>query len=217
MYEENPEQIDGLTEYILTQLQPLRKPQATDLLRDRIAALPQELEDMVLDQITWPMADNPSLEPTRCGTPEFWLQALLTGQALPWLWDLERGACVAHHTTKPDPSKGEDWDWELLVRKLAQTNIFDDGQPMKNAPNGLRNRRRIWRCCNELVPGMFDRQNQPAQDWSKKYPDLTPEGERVKAPPSSMFLQRNESEPVARKKESLRHRLMGRIRGDKYY
>ena len=57
---------------------------------------------------------------------------------LPWLWDLD--------PTMPLLDKGNDlWDWEQLVRQLAQVEVFEPGNPMSKAPLNLRNRRRIWR------------------------------------------------------------------------
>jgi hypothetical protein len=41
------------------------------------------------------------------------------------------------------------WDWERLVRELAQTESFELGNLMDNDPLGLRNRRRIWRLIEE--------------------------------------------------------------------
>lgn len=59
---------------------------------------------------------KPQPRATRRGELESWIHALLTVQALPWLWHLERGACVGHHTTKLDLNRGEDWDKGLLAR-----------------------------------------------------------------------------------------------------
>jgi hypothetical protein len=41
------------------------------------------------------------------------------------------------------------WDWELLVRQLTETDIFEPGKLMDHALLGLRNRRRIWRLVDE--------------------------------------------------------------------
>ena len=41
------------------------------------------------------------------------------------------------------------WDWERLVRQLAQTEIFESGNLTESAPLGLRNRRQIWRLVGE--------------------------------------------------------------------
>ncbi len=45
------------------------------------------------------------------------------------------------------------WDWELLVRQLAQVEAFEEGNLMPSMPLGLRNRRRIWRLVDEARPG----------------------------------------------------------------
>lgn len=41
------------------------------------------------------------------------------------------------------------WDWELLVRQLAQLDAFEPGGVMESAPWALRNRRRIWRLLDD--------------------------------------------------------------------
>lgn len=40
------------------------------------------------------------------------------------------------------------FDWELLVRQLAQLDVFEPGTAMPHP--GLRNRRRIWRILEEM-------------------------------------------------------------------
>ena len=60
----------------------------------------------------------------------------------PWLWDVDlwtafQGVVAA-------------WDWERLVRMLAQADAFEPGGCMQGAPLALRNRRRIWRMLMEM-------------------------------------------------------------------
>lgn len=135
------------------------------------------------------MEDNALLQPTRCGIPEFWMHALMTGKAIPWLWDMNQDMCmVKHHFRKPGESKDDDWDWELLVRQLSQANVFDYGQPMSEAPKGLRNRRRIWKCCRELMPdtGSMERLRRKPEDEFKKTPTkISSEPHNAVCPPSS--------------------------------
>ncbi|KAL8941407.1 MAG: hypothetical protein Q9216_002252 [Gyalolechia sp. 2 TL-2023] len=199
-FDADPEEVPGLTEYILSQLQPLstssssspptKEKEATSL-SSRIAALPQELQDMIPPQISWPMEDNPDPRPTRCGTPEFWMHALMTGKAVPWLWDLNQDMCmVKHHFRKPNESKDNDWDWELMVRQLSQVDVFDLGRLMGRAPGGLRNRRRIWRCCRELVPDTvameeLKREKRLEYGGKKAAPSVNPEVRDATFQPSS--------------------------------
>lgn len=83
----------------------------------------------------------------------------------PWLWDLDseiineysyrNRADQTEKKEKSSPSFSAEnfWDWELLVRQLAQANAFEPGKPMERAPLGLRNRRRIWRLLEDARYG----------------------------------------------------------------
>jgi hypothetical protein len=79
---------------------------------------------------------------------------LFNRQILPWLWDLDISALQSYPMT-PEASdvptyEAEDvWDWERLVRTLAQVEVFEPGNPLQHAPLRLRNRRRIWRLLEE--------------------------------------------------------------------
>lgn len=71
---------------------------------------------------------------------------LFSGKMFPWLWDLTSDSLAsmidADRRTYEDDNA---WDWEQLVRQLAQVDIFTKGHTMENVQLGLRNRRRIWR------------------------------------------------------------------------
>ncbi|KAL9008823.1 MAG: hypothetical protein Q9173_006091 [Seirophora scorigena] len=66
----NPvERISGWTGYVLSHLQRLENAPDKIYLGDRIAALPQELQDTISQYISWPIVDNSTLEPTATQTP----------------------------------------------------------------------------------------------------------------------------------------------------
>lgn len=157
----------GLTGYVLSHLERLENAPDKIYLANRIKALPQELQDSISQHDTWPMADNCTLEPTRYADPESWMLGLASGKAIPWLEDLDQGICAAKHREKPDG--GGEWDWELLVRRLAQTNVFERGQPMHSAPKGLRNRRRIWRCCVEMESDKVDHEKKTVEEFRAQF------------------------------------------------
>ena len=93
---------------------------------------------------------NPSLKranPTYL--PEYWREALIRGFS--WLWDLDRVRVrLKDSETYEDGSKIR-WDWERLVRVLAQDGVFEESVGLlSDAPSGLRKRRRIWMGLDEI-------------------------------------------------------------------
>jgi len=90
--------------------------------------------------------ENPALNPQRTTSPSTWREMLFSRRVLPWLWDLDSTFLKAQPLGKEKAYHANGvWDWELLVRQLAQVDIFSDGKLMANIQLGLRNRRRIWR------------------------------------------------------------------------
>lgn len=134
------------------------------------------------------------------------MHALITGNAVPWLWDMNQDMCmVKHHFRKSGESKNDEWDWELLVRQLSQVNVFDFGQAMHDAPKGLRNRRRIWNCCRELVPDMISMERlRKTEDYYKRTATkVSPEACKAADPPSKSASSRQHSETDSSVTESL--------------
>lgn len=66
---------------------------------------------------------------------------------LPWLWDVDAVALAE----KDD--EGGVWDWERLVRELAQGGIYRPGAVVEGLAVGVRNRRRIWMLVGDLMGG----------------------------------------------------------------
>jgi hypothetical protein len=114
----------------------------------RVKNLPKEIRDQIVAAI--PDMDNPPLQCTRLIGPSYWQQLLLGGAALPHLWDIN--SKVFH---KIMSEKAGHWDFELLVRQLGQTGIWEYFQRNRadKALYGLRNRRRIWRLVEEMEVG----------------------------------------------------------------
>ena len=81
------------------------------------------------------------LEPLGLLLPQDWCSLLPS--IAPWLWDLDLTGAFSGE-------KLNDWDWERFVRMLAQADAFEPGGCMQGAPDGLRNRRRIWRMLGEM-------------------------------------------------------------------
>lgn len=79
--------------------------------------------------------------------PSAWREALTQGY-LPWLWDLDKEAITFKEAAKPEDHQ---WNWELLVRHLAQVEIHKPRAVLDDLPMGFRNRRRIWRLVDDII------------------------------------------------------------------
>ena len=88
-----------------------------------------------------------SLECTATTPSSTWRRFPASG-CLPWLWDLKLGTIAQKEASKP---LGRNWNWELLVRQLAQVNLHEPKAVLEDIPNGLRNRRRIWRLVQDIL------------------------------------------------------------------
>lgn len=89
-----------------------------------------------------------SLDCTHTLEPTVRYQSLLEYATIPWLWDLDYQVLRNKEASKP---QGRDWDWELLIRQLAQPDIYEPGKALPNLPLGVRNRQRIWRLVEDLL------------------------------------------------------------------
>ena len=164
--EADPCKINSTTSYILSKLKPLPKevrpvppfiPPTLEglpiehggiqwaIIRDTTLDLPIDLIDFLREKVSG--LRNPSLECSRIYLPEWWREVLLRG--FEWLWDLEPGRFRDKDGGIYEDGVKIRWDWELLVRQLAQDDCFEATGKLEKAPDGLRNRRRIWRCLDE--------------------------------------------------------------------
>ena len=115
--------------------------------------MPPEIRNAIRCFVATPFGTDPSPKPTRYlpdNEPQFWFDCLTSGQSLPWLWDLDRDMCERmYHSSPPNGAAG--WDWERLIRTLAQQDFFEQGGIIEyDVPLGLRNRRRIWKFTSEM-------------------------------------------------------------------
>ncbi|KAI9820568.1 MAG: hypothetical protein M1826_000871 [Phylliscum demangeonii] len=153
-------EVPGLTTFILAHLQPVTAEEEEE---DVVAAnsnkssppppsllegLPTELLDRT--EFFLPFADTLALSRTstrlhrRLLTQTWWRKALIAGDAVGYLWDLDPGLCRSKDTD-PDATD-KPWDWRALARQFATRNCFDDTHNgFNDAPRGLRNRQRIWK------------------------------------------------------------------------
>ncbi|KAK7756932.1 hypothetical protein SLS62_000948 [Diatrype stigma] len=138
----------------------------------RVGQLPAELQELVEDQME-PFVDE-SLLCTRAFPPLWWREKLFEGNIIPWLWDLNfeevRRQRIASGVADPDDETG--WDWEMLVRKLSQSSVFEENGILHDdrISLGLWNRHRIWTLLDRArlghlapIPPSFSA-NLPARD-----------------------------------------------------
>jgi hypothetical protein len=150
-YEASPFNIPDLSSHVLSCLQTYPQDCTSNAtpaqrsLAGKLRSLPTELFDHIIDLMD--PIENLPVQCTRLIEPVYW-QRLLCGKFLPYLWDLD--ISVVHYCLSD-----EKWDYELLVRQLAQEGIWEYFK--KNDPgkyhHGLWNRRRIWRLMEEMEVG----------------------------------------------------------------
>lgn len=148
----DPVIIPSITETLLNKLE-LEAPATTKhqpspqmaLLASRLNNLPFELLKLTMYHLQ-PLHDLP-LQCTAVLPPTSWLDGLLRGQFLPWLWDLEASVILDKEASKP---VGREWNWEAFVRRLPQKALHEPRMIFDDVPFGLRNRRRIWRTVEEM-------------------------------------------------------------------
>lgn len=169
IYETDPFNVPAktTTDYILSHLEPMP---AADTASHNTAqsigasfnALTADIRNQILEELS--PFENPSLECSRILTSYDWLHALFDEHEpiIPWLWDLDKDGDIIPRVWDRAMieclEKGEifvrpevlEWDWEKLVRQLAQTTVMCLGGLMDDAPLGIRNRRRIWMMLNEM-------------------------------------------------------------------
>ena len=134
-FEANPGDIPDMTMSIVSQLQTLSMAEG-----DSSRSGPSQL---------FPMRDLPS-KCTVCtvqSSPSAWREALSQGY-FSWLWDLDPRAIAQKEESKPP---AQEWNWELLVRQLAQVNIHEPKAVLEDFSMGLRNRRRVWRIVEDIL------------------------------------------------------------------
>ncbi|OTB13844.1 hypothetical protein K445DRAFT_24339 [Daldinia sp. EC12] len=174
-WEANPLAIPKLTSTILDNLQslppaPPAAPQAI-AFHKAFLALPSELQALIRSYLK-----SQNGLPSRCNglLPQWmWREMLLGGEILPFLYDLDVTVVEAFYKQWERDNGDQEPNWELLVRRLSQVawRMWDvDGSTVK-IPNGLRNRRRIWKLIEEMyVNDLIDTRSMDAP-WIPEYWD----------------------------------------------
>lgn len=105
----------------------------------------------------------------------WWKQELIKGKLLPWLWDLDEKMIERKERRRPvnwfgTPGTWIEWDWESLVRRLSQTQFYQDftihkvGEGLQLA---LKNRRRIFLIFDDLdKTKMSEAAREKEMDWA---------------------------------------------------
>lgn len=108
--------------------------------------LPPEIIHNIIKQMG--ALQDPPLQCNYLVDQSWWRLALRDGVVLPWLPDLDLQSLSRKEASL---SAGQEWNWELLVRQLAQTDIYKPKMVLEDLALGLRNRRRIWRLVEDIL------------------------------------------------------------------
>ncbi|KAI1774550.1 hypothetical protein F4818DRAFT_452091 [Hypoxylon cercidicola] len=127
----------------LGRLEPPSQSAAT-LIAD-LHRLPVDVYRKILDAMEPLHLDGSQMECTRILPPSWWKKRLFNGSLIPWLFDLhlDRTDAILRHVFGPHVDVDNDFDWELLCRKLATPDVFGEYGIFAGAKY-LMNRRRIW-------------------------------------------------------------------------
>ncbi|KAI9810588.1 MAG: hypothetical protein M1826_003510 [Phylliscum demangeonii] len=156
----DPLHVPGLTTYILAHLLPVTEKEEDDddaaaaaAASSRPSPPPSPLERLPIELLNHmtsylPFADTLVLSRTSTGlhrallTQTWWRQALVAGDAVGYLWDLDPAACRAKEADAA--AADQRWDWRALARQFVTQSYFDE-YTHGAAPRGLKNRKRIWK------------------------------------------------------------------------
>jgi hypothetical protein len=180
----NPFAIDPkqLTKFVLSHLEPILLPrpnakEGNDRGTDDClgARLPQELQDIIESYLA-PSFVDPDPKANRILPGSWWKEALMHKKLLPWLWDLDVKMIRRKASNPPKNWFGAagtwmEWDWESLVRQLAQTHFYKNFT-LHNSGAGialaLKNRRRIFLIMDDLCKtAPCQTRMEPLVDWEE--------------------------------------------------
>ncbi|KAF3003493.1 hypothetical protein E8E13_004443 [Curvularia kusanoi] len=90
-----------------------------------------------------------------------WRENILSGNGLPYLWDLDTELLNRRHQEHSAKSTGADaaWDWKAVGQLLATKHfpLKSSDPQIADLPNGLWNRRRIWSIVEQAYRHDFSR------------------------------------------------------------
>ncbi|KAI9833217.1 MAG: hypothetical protein M1826_000130 [Phylliscum demangeonii] len=157
----DPRDVPDMTAFILAHLQPVTEREdeeeaaaASNKPSPSPCPPPSPLERLSIELLYHmtsylPFADTLTLARTstrlhrRLLTQRWWRDALVAGDVVGFLWDLNPARCRAKDREAHATSKA--WDWRALAHQLAVRDCFDSGHAFHDAPWPLRNRQRIWK------------------------------------------------------------------------
>ena len=86
----------------------------------------------------------------------FWRKSLLSNTLLGFTWDLDQIMSKDKTLCERNSAEALTWDWKELARVLARNGLdgVDEANSMAT-PAGLKARRRIWRCTEEIGKSSF--------------------------------------------------------------
>ena len=156
----DPVNVPNVTDCVLGLLQdtvaPAASPRPFPRLShelSRIEQLPTELLDTISNHLSADSAFSLHRTSRTLATKvplnnNFWRNTILSGQAFPFLWDLDTAKLEKRHQehqmASNDPSAA--WNWKAVGQLLAMKHfpLKSLDERIMDLPSGLWNRRRIW-------------------------------------------------------------------------
>ena len=148
----NNEKVANCTQHL--EVDPVDIPNLTRSILPHLQEVPPKYKNTRLDYVSQlPRPQSLTLECDYHKSPSIWREALMNGY-LPWLWDID--SITTAHMDACKQIKGQRpiqgiWDWEMLVRQLAQMDLREPKAVLGDLPMGFRNRVSIWRLVEDIL------------------------------------------------------------------
>lgn len=86
----------------------------------------------------------------------FWRKTLLSSTLLGFTWDLDQIPSQNKTLRERNSDEALTWDWKQPARVFAKNGLYEvDDASSLATPEGMKARRRIWKCIEEIGKSSF--------------------------------------------------------------